>query len=95
MTWLSHIRITAKVHVVVGILALVAAVVAGQSPLALRTYDAQVELIQRASKRAVVGERVNGLVLATVMESRGVYMSKDKAEAEKFANPAYSRASMI
>ncbi len=87
MTWLSHIRITAKVHVVVGILALVAAVVAGQSLLALRTYDAQVELIQRASKRAVVGERVNGLVLATVMESRGVYMSKDKAEAEKFAKP--------
>ncbi|MBL8692046.1 MAG: HAMP domain-containing protein [Rhodospirillaceae bacterium] len=87
VTWLSHIRITAKVHVVVGILALVAAVVAGQSLLALRTYDAQVELIQRASQRAVVGERVNGLVLATVMESRGVYMSKDKAEAEKFAKP--------
>ena len=79
--------IAAKVHVVVGILALVAAVVAGQSLLALRIYDAQVELIQLASKRAVVGERVNGLVLATVMESRGVYMSKDKAEAEKFAKP--------
>ncbi len=87
MTWLSHIRITAKILLVVGILALVAAVVAAQSLHALRTYDTQVELIQRASKRAVVGERVNGLVLATVMESRGVYMAKDKAEAEKFAKP--------
>lgn len=87
MAWLSHIRITAKVHVVVGILALVAVAVAAQSLHALKTYDTQVDLIQRASKRAVVGERVNGLVLATVMESRGVYMAKDKAEAEKFAKP--------
>lgn len=87
MKWLANIKITAKIHVVVGLLALVAVVVAAQSLMALRTYDEQVELIQRASKRAVVGERVNGLVLATVMDSRGVYMAVDKAEAEKFATP--------
>ncbi len=72
MTWLAHIRITAKANVVVGILALVGAVVAARSLFALRTYDAQVDLIQRASKRAVVGERANGLVLETVMESHSV-----------------------
>ena len=87
MTWLANIRIALKFYLVVGILALVSAGVAWQSSIALHTYDTQIELIQRASQRAVIGERVNGLILAVVMDSRGVYMSKDMKEVERFAKP--------
>ncbi|MBM3549616.1 MAG: HAMP domain-containing protein [Alphaproteobacteria bacterium] len=87
MKWIVNAGIAIKFYVVVTILALVTLFVAGQAVLALRTYDHQVELIQRASQRAVVGERANALVLAVVMDSRGVYMSRDRAEAERFAKP--------
>ncbi|HLN22723.1 MAG TPA: methyl-accepting chemotaxis protein [Patescibacteria group bacterium] len=39
------------------------------------------------SRSAVLGERVNGLVLAVVMDSRGIYMAQDIAEGEKYAVP--------
>jgi hypothetical protein len=43
--------------------------------------------MQRASERAVIGEQVNGLINAVVMDSRGVYMAKDPAEVERFGKP--------
>ncbi len=38
-------------------------------------------------QRALVGERVNGLVLAVVMDSRGLYMSKTPEQIDRFSNP--------
>ncbi len=51
----------------------------------MRTYNEKVREIDRASKRAIIGERINGLVYAAVMDSRGIYMSATAAESEKFA----------
>jgi methyl-accepting chemotaxis protein len=31
-------------------------------------------------------ERINGLIYATVMDSRGIFMSADRAEAAKYAD---------
>ena len=39
----------------------------------------------RASERALLGEQMDKLVTAVVMDSRGIYMSTDTSEAEKFA----------
>jgi len=83
----ENLRIGTKISAVVGMLALVAAVIGWIGVDAMRTYDAKVDEITRASQRAVLGERVNGLVLSVVMDSRGIYMSRDRAEAEKYGKP--------
>jgi methyl-accepting chemotaxis protein len=87
MNWLRNLKIGPKIYAVVGLLALVAAVIGWMGIGAMRVYSAQVDVISRASTRAVLGERVNGLVLAVVMDSRGIYMSRDAAEVKKFGDP--------
>ncbi|MBV8534063.1 MAG: HAMP domain-containing protein [Alphaproteobacteria bacterium] len=87
MNWLANLKIGPKIYAVVGLLALVAAVIGWMGIEAMRVYSAQVDVISRASTRAVLGERVNGLVLAVVMDSRGIYMSRDAAEVKKFGDP--------
>jgi methyl-accepting chemotaxis protein len=48
-------------------------------------YNAMVREIDRASKRAWLTERVNSMLYAVVMDSRGVYMARDLKEAEKYS----------
>ena len=83
----SNLRIGTKIYVVVGFLSLVAAVIGWMGIDAIRTYDAQVNVISRAANRAVLGEKVNGIIYAVVMDSRGIYMSRDAAEVNKFGKP--------
>jgi methyl-accepting chemotaxis protein len=52
---------------------------------AVRTYGWRIDRINHVTQAAVLGEQVNGLILAVVMDSRGIYMARDHAEAEKFA----------
>src|SRR6266481_4223410 len=42
--------------------------------------------LDRAARGTIHLERINGLVYAVVMESRGIYMSPDWKSAEPFAN---------
>ena len=87
MKTFENLRIGTKISFVVGMLALVAATIGWMGIDAMRTYDARVDEITRASQRAVLGERVNGLILSVVMDSRGIYMSRDRAEAERYGKP--------
>jgi methyl-accepting chemotaxis protein len=87
MKTVENLRIGTKIYVVVGLLAIVAAVIGWMGIDAMRTYNAQVEVITRASQRAVLGERVNGTILSVVMDSRGIYIARDRAESEKFGKP--------
>ncbi|WP_448192693.1 methyl-accepting chemotaxis protein [Azospirillum sp. sgz301742] len=82
---LKNFPISRKFGMVVLVLALVSVVIATLGVQAMRTYDGHVAAITSASARAMLGERMNGLTLAVVMDSRGIYMSKDAKEAEKFA----------
>jgi methyl-accepting chemotaxis protein len=50
-----------------------------------QTYNAKVREIDQASTRAVISERVNTMLYAVVMDSRGIYMARDTAESEKYA----------
>jgi methyl-accepting chemotaxis protein len=84
---LENLRIGTKIYAVVGLLAAVAAGIGGMGIDAMRTYDAQVGVITRASQRATLGERVNGMILSVVMDSRGIYMARDRAESDKYGKP--------
>ncbi len=79
------VRLATKIHLSLGILVAAALLAGFMGVRTLTAYKVEVDEMQRASRAAVQGERVNGLVLATVMESRGIYMAATPAEAEKFA----------
>ena len=50
-----------------------------------QTYNGLVRDIDRAASRALLSERVNSMIYAVVMDSRGVYMSRSVAESEKYS----------
>src|SRR5471030_2182714 len=52
---------------------------------AMRTYSSKLAESNNAEARALTGERVNALIVHSVMDTRGIYMSRTPAEVEKFA----------
>ena len=84
---LSRVRITPKILAAVLILAAVAGAIAWQAITALQTYNAHVDAMARASKRAMIGAEIDSLINAVVMESRGIYMSTEASQADKFGKP--------
>ena len=51
--------------------------------------------MERASERATIGEKVNGLINGVVMDSRGLYLSNDAAEIDKFSKPLLENLARI
>jgi methyl-accepting chemotaxis protein len=92
---LNQWKIGPKVYLVVGLLALVAAAIGALGVDAMHTYNEKVRLIDRASNREILGERVNGLIYAVVMDSRGIYMSDTLPESEKYAPPLLKNLEQI
>ncbi len=87
MIQLRDLRIGMKVNLAMGMLALVAIIMAAMGLSAMSVYQGEVERMGRDTQRAVLSEQINGLINAIVMDSRGIYMSRDAAEVEKFAKP--------
>jgi methyl-accepting chemotaxis protein len=87
MKWLHKLKISTKIYLLVGFLGIVAGLVGAVGITAMRTYNTQVEVMTAASTRALVGEKMNGLVNAIVMDSRGVYMAENKERVEQFGKP--------
>ncbi len=79
--------IQTKILSVVAILAAVALLAVGLGAYAVQSYHDQVAAMTRASERALLVEQMDKLVTTVVMESRGIYMSTDKNDSEKFAVP--------
>ena len=75
----------ARLYAVIGLLALlpICGVVVALTALESSTRDKAA--LDRATRGTIRLERINGLVYAVVMESRGVYMSPNWPTAEKFA----------
>ncbi len=82
---IANLRISLKFSIAVALLSLISVVMAIAAFMAMRTYDGYVDAIVNASERALQGEKMDGLTLATVMESRGIYTTKDAKEAEKYS----------
>ncbi len=84
---LENAKIIKKISLIVLVMTIVAAVIAAIGIQGMHTYKLQTKEIEMASGRAVNGERVNGLVLSVVMDSRGIYMSENAEDVEKYAKP--------
>ena len=82
-----QLRIAGKIYLAVAILVVAVVMVGAMGLTTLRSYKAVVDEMGDVSRSAVLGERVNGLILAVVMDSRGIYMAQSPAESEKYAAP--------
>ena len=82
-----QMRIAGKIYLAVAILVVSVAVVGTMGLSTLRSYKTVVDEMGDVSRSAVLGERVNSLILSVVMDSRGIYMAQTPAESEKYAIP--------
>jgi methyl-accepting chemotaxis protein len=78
--------IKSRILLLVGCFALLASAVTGLGLLTIQDYNRVLRDVSQAHENAYRGEHLNRLVTAAVMESRGVYMSKDTTEAKKYAD---------
>ncbi|APG83252.1 methyl-accepting chemotaxis protein [Sinorhizobium americanum] len=78
-------RIRGKIYLIVGIMGLLAIAITGMSLMIVSRYNDELEQLQNASERSFKGERLNRLVTAVVMESRGVYAAPTIEKATPFA----------
>ncbi len=76
-----------KMGLATGVTVIVAVAVGLMGINGLRSYRSVVHEMDGAANAAVRAERVNSLILSAVMDSRGIYMARSGAEAEKFAVP--------
>jgi methyl-accepting chemotaxis protein len=79
-------RISTKLLGVVGILSLVGIALAGIGVKALGDFNDQADKVELAARRSLLGEQMNALVYAVVMDSRGIYMSTDPASTARFGD---------
>ncbi len=86
MVGFRNFGISTKILALVGFMAMVVVAIAFVAVDTMRTYDGFNQALVSASRRATAAERVNGLINAVVMESRGVYMSLTPDETETYAD---------
>jgi methyl-accepting chemotaxis protein len=84
---MKKLSLAGNIYFVLSLLLLLAAIIAVVSITTIRTYEQKVREIQLASQRGMLGKDANGLVLRVVMDSRGIYMARDRIESEKYAKP--------
>ena len=84
---MKKLSLAGNIYFVLSLLLLLAAIITVVSITTILTYEQKVREIQLASQRGMVGKDANGLVLRVVMDSRGIYMARDRIESEKYARP--------
>jgi methyl-accepting chemotaxis protein len=82
---LAKLSITAKLYVIFTLLATVMVALAALAIFNAERHVARTKEFGSTFIGAENVERINGLIYATVMESRGIYMSPDLDTAKKFA----------
>jgi methyl-accepting chemotaxis protein len=80
------ITISAKLYILFSLLGLLTVVLAGYAVFNSRQSAALSRELELSFAGAQNVERVNSLIYAVVMESRGVYMASDKAVAKRFGD---------
>jgi methyl-accepting chemotaxis protein len=83
---MSKLSLAAKLYAIFGLFAVLIAAITALSDYNSRRSAELMDAVETASRAALSVQRVNSLVYAIVMESRGVYMSTDKAGASKFGD---------
>ena len=82
----SPLSIATKLYSVFALFALLTAAITVLSDYNSRRNAELIEAIETASRAALNVERINSLVYAVVMESRGVYMSTEPAVVKKYGD---------
>ena len=82
----SRLSLAAKLYSIFALFAVLTAAITCLSEYNTRRNAELTEAVATASRAALNVERVNSLVYAVVMESRGVYMSSDPAVVKKFGD---------
>jgi len=85
----SRFSLAAKLYSIFGLFAVLTAAITVLSDYNTRRNAELTEAIEIASRSAFNVERVNSLVYAVVMESRGIYMSTEPAVVKKYGDGAY------
>ena len=80
----SRLSLAAKLYAIFALFAVLTAAITALSEYNTRGNTELTESVATASRAALNVERVNSLVYAVVMESRGVYMSSDVATVKKY-----------
>jgi methyl-accepting chemotaxis protein len=89
------VKITGKIYLIVGVMGIVAMLIGGTSLYVVSQYDQRIAEYENSSERAFMGERLNRLVTAVVMEARGIYSSLTITDAEPFAAGIIERLDQI
>jgi methyl-accepting chemotaxis protein len=87
--------IAAKLCGALALLAIAAGIVGGAGLHAIHVYDVKASRMERASQRAFIGEKVNGLLNSVVMDSRGLYLTNDPVQIEQFSKPLLANLARI
>jgi methyl-accepting chemotaxis protein len=82
----SRLSLAAKLYSIFALFALLTAAITALSDYNTRRSAELTEAIETASEAALNVERVNSLVYAVVMESRGIYMSTEAAAVKKYGD---------
>jgi methyl-accepting chemotaxis protein len=85
----SRLSLASKLYSIFALFALLTAAITALSDYNTRHSNELTEAIETASQAALNVERVNSLVYAVVMESRGIYMSTDAATVKKYGDGLY------
>jgi methyl-accepting chemotaxis protein len=80
----SRVSLATKLYAIFALFAVLTAAITALSDYNSRQNTALTEAVATASRAALNVERVNSLVYAVVMESRGVYMSTEPAVVKKY-----------
>lgn len=80
-------KISTQIFGAFAVFAVAAVIAVGIGAQTLSRYAAMTSEMEAVTRRTVLAERMDGLVNAIVMESRGIYMSADAQDAERFALP--------
>ena len=80
----SRLSLAAKLYSIFALFAVLTAAITALSDYNTRHNPELTEAVETASRAALNVERVNSLVYAVVMESRGVYMSTEPAVVKKY-----------
>ena len=80
----SKLSLAAKLYSIFGLFAFLTAAITALSDYNTRRNTELTEAVSNASRAALNVERINSLVYAVVMESRGIYMSTDPAVVRKY-----------
>ena len=82
----SKLSLATKLYSIFALFAVFVAAITALSDYNTRQNTALTEAVATASQAALNVERVNSLVYAVVMESRGIYMSTDPAVVKKYGD---------